>query len=107
MGRQKKHAVILRTPSLAHCAEGLRCAVGLTLVGDRVLVFFTGAAKGFVFSTNLGIVRPIQTLSRLGHELYLDAEVSANDEVLHFHDEIEPTDQMSSLIQSCDTSAVW
>jgi peroxiredoxin family protein len=100
MGRQKKHAVILQSDSLSRCAEGLRCAVGLTLVGDHVTVFFVGRANQFLTSTESNIERPIQTLSRLGHELYTDMETSP-------HDEIEPTRELFSLLQRCDTSASW
>ena len=100
MGRQKKHAILLRSGSLARCAEGLRCAVGLTLAGDQVRVFFTSDATRLASSAALAIVRPVQTLSRLGHDLYIDAAHSP-------HEEIEPTQELQALLQECDTSAVW
>jgi peroxiredoxin family protein len=100
MGRQKKHAILLRSGSLARCAEGLRCAVGLTLVGDQVRVFFTSHALAFLTSEEPTITRPVQTLSRLGHDLYIEGISSP-------HQEIEPTQQLQALLQECDTSAVW
>lgn len=100
MGRQKKHAILLRSDSLARCAEGLRCAVGLTLAGDQVRVFFTAQAAALAASTEPTITRPIQALSRLGHDLYIDTPHSP-------HEEIEPTQYTAALLRECDTSAVW
>jgi peroxiredoxin family protein len=100
MGRQKKHAILLRSGSLTRCAEGLRCAVGLTLDGDHVCVFFTAQAASLATSTEPSITRPIQTLSRLGHDLYTTNLHSP-------HEEIEPTQKLRALVQECDTSAVW
>ena len=100
MGRQKKHAILLRSGSLTRCAEGLRCAVGLTLDGDQVRVFFTAQATDLAASTAPEITRPLQTLSRLGHDLYTTDPRSPNEE-------IEPTQELLALVQECDTSAAW
>jgi hypothetical protein len=100
MERQKKHAILLRSEDLTRCAEGLRCAVGLTLCGDQVRVFFTSQARPFAASTEANIAKPLQTLAMLGHDLYIEGELSP-------HDELEPTQQVQALIRECDTSAAW
>ena len=100
MGRQKKHAILLRSGDPTHCAEGLRCAVGLTLAGDHVRVFFTSQARELAASTATHITKAIQTLAQLGHELYIESDSSP-------HDELEPTNQITSLLRECDTSAAW
>ena len=97
--------VLLRSGDLTRLAEGLRCAVGLSLRGDRVRVVFAegaGAALDRARGGDAAFSRPIALLAESGHELYAEAGLAA-------HDEVEPRGEadLTALLAEGDTSAAW
>lgn len=101
--RTKTHAVLLQSPRRASLAEGLRCAVGLTLAGDRVLVAASAAAAAEIAAAlpDPAFARPIATLSALGHEL-VSLSAPPHDEF----DTLSP-DELRTRLLGADTCEAW
>jgi hypothetical protein len=99
------HVVLLRSGDAARGAEGLRCAVGLTLGGARVRVLFAGEGLRLIRLALAGeraFARPLALLAAQGHELY-------SEEGGPEHEEIEPLPPgpfRQKLLEG-ETSAAW
>jgi hypothetical protein len=101
------HAVLLQRSARDSLAEGLRCAVGLSLRGDRVWLWASlEAARALSLAlqenpAEPAFVRPVEMLARLGAELYAE-------EILP-HPEFESLSRQDArpLLLRADTCQSW
>lgn len=103
MPRPKQHLVILQHPHADVCAEGLRCALGLTLDGARVTVVILDSAQEALQQLKShapAFVRPVQYLTALGHDIFA---------VQQAHDDIEllTPEEFSDLFLQTETCTTW